>query len=240
VQKCTTSHHHALVKTVKPGDIYVAKSPTTAFVTPSIPELVIDAEFLADWRALFLTLPEWNKKLFLASTAQEDAPVSTTVMEVNEEFFHTKALNFKTPANRKRGTDDEDSPAPSLLDVSVYSPFFKVYKELPRSLGAHVDEGINSNNTSILNFVAMYRQEHGKAGGAIRSLHLRLDALVATVGTVPTHLAFDYLAPSTWASIGAMAKKLDKIGKALLTQGTHLDAYKAEVKSLMERQVKVS
>jgi hypothetical protein len=36
--------------------------------------------------------------------------------------------------------------------------------------------------------------------------------LSATIGKVPTHLTFDYVAPSVWASIGAMAEKLDKVG----------------------------
>jgi hypothetical protein len=58
---CRTSHHHASVKTVMPGQIYVAKSSTRAFVTPTIMALVIEAEALTTWRALSLTLTELNE-----------------------------------------------------------------------------------------------------------------------------------------------------------------------------------
>jgi hypothetical protein len=47
-RNCVTAHHHALVKAVKPGEIYVAKSPTTAFVTPSIHEACIDRRRCVD------------------------------------------------------------------------------------------------------------------------------------------------------------------------------------------------
>jgi hypothetical protein len=42
-----------------------------------------------------------------------------------------------------------------------------------------------------VNFIAKYRQEHEKAGGAIRPQHLRLEALATTIGSVPMHLSFD-------------------------------------------------
>jgi hypothetical protein len=246
-RNCATSHHHASVKAVKPGEIYVAKSSTTAFVTPSMHEAGIDADVLTGWRALSLTLSEWNEKFFIATAALDDIPVSTAAMEVHEEFFRTKALNFKTPAKRKRDDEEEDSLVASFLDVGIYTPFFKQDEDSPITELSHVtgilarlDEGVHINNEAIVNFIAEYRNEHGKAGNAIRSLHLRLEALAATVGTVPKHLAFDYLAPSTWASIGAMAEKLDEVSKALALQNRRLETYKGDVKTSVQRQVKSS
>jgi hypothetical protein len=61
-RKCAISHHHTPVKSVKPGDIYVAKSATTAFLTPSIPTKVIDDNVLNTWRTLSLLLPASNEK----------------------------------------------------------------------------------------------------------------------------------------------------------------------------------
>jgi hypothetical protein len=121
----TTSHHHALVKIIKPGEIYVSKSSTTAFVTPSITKSVIDSDVLSVRRELLLTLLEWNEKFLIATAALDGAPVWMAAMEIHEEFFCTKAFNFKTPAKRKRDMDDGKSPVLSLLDVSLYSPFFK-------------------------------------------------------------------------------------------------------------------
>jgi hypothetical protein len=139
-------------------------------------------------------------------------------MEIQETFFRTKALNFKTPAKRKRSTDeDEDSPLSSLA-ISPYSPCFKEDEVVPITdidhvsrILARLDKGVTVNNEALLHFVCEYRQEHGKAGEAICSIWLRLEALASSVGTVPMRLASDYLSPSAWASIGAMAAKLDDV-----------------------------
>jgi hypothetical protein len=246
-RNCRTSHHHASVKTVMPGEIYVAKSSTRAFVTPTIMDAVIEDEVLTTWQALSLPLTEWNEKFLIATEALEDIPVSTAAMEIHEEYHRTKALKYKTPGKRKRDSEEEDSVGGSLLDVSVYSPYFKVPEDAPiadldkvTGVLARLDDGIFSNNEAIVNLIAEYRQEHGKAGGAIRSLHLRLEALASTVGSVPTHLSFDYLAPSAWATIGAMAEKLDEIDKSLKVQSSRLDYYKKEINLSVEVQMQSS
>jgi hypothetical protein len=50
-------------------------------------------------------------------------------------------------------------------------------------------------------------------------------------------LAFDYLAPSAWASIGAIAAKLDETSTTVSRQGERLDDYKEEVKTTVDHQV---
>jgi hypothetical protein len=104
---CAASHHHSSVKTVMPGEIYVAKSSTTAFVTPSILDSVIEVEVLANWRTLSLTLTEWNAKLLIATAALDDMPVSNAAMEAHEKFFRPTTLKFKTPGKRKRDSKDK-------------------------------------------------------------------------------------------------------------------------------------
>jgi hypothetical protein len=168
-------------------------------------------------------------------------------MEVHETFYHTKALNFKTPAKRERGSDDTLSPAPSLLDVSVYSPFFKDNEVAPitdidhvSGILARLDGGITANNAAIINFIDDYKGEHGKAGDSIWSMWLRLEALTSTVGRVPSRLASDYLSPSAWASIGALTDTLAKIKQSQTTQSVRLESYKTENTSTMQQHVKLS
>jgi hypothetical protein len=81
--------------------------------------LVIKAEVLTTWQALSLTLTKWNEKFLIATEALDDIPVSTADMEAHEEYYHMKALNFKTPPKQKRVSEDEDSFAGSLLDISI-------------------------------------------------------------------------------------------------------------------------
>jgi hypothetical protein len=245
-KNCTTSHHHASKKEVVPGKLYVCKSSTTAFVTPSITSSVIDCEVLIQWRGLSLSLHEWNEKFFIATNASDEAPASTAAMEVQEAFFRTKALNFKTPAKRKRLQEEGDSIGSSLLDVSTYAPFFKDDKEAApiTELGqvsgilARLDQGVTTNNKALINLITDYRQEHLKAGDALLSMWLRIEALTSSLGTIPIRLAFDYLAPSAWASIGAMAAKVDSLSKLITGQSTRLDGYKNEVKTSVEQQVR--
>jgi hypothetical protein len=130
-------------------------------------------------------------------------------MEIQESFFRTKALNFKTPAKRKRSTEEDDSPLSSLA-ISPYSPFFREDEVVPirdidhvlLGILARLDKGVTVNNEALLHFIGEYRQEHGKVGEAICSIWLRLEALAYLIGTVPMGLAFDYLSPSDWALIG--------------------------------------
>jgi hypothetical protein len=188
-----------------------------------------------------------QKKFFIATNTSDELPASSAAMEIQETFFRTKALNYKTPVKCKRSQEEEGYEAPSLLDMSVYSPFFKEGVETPITELGHVtgvlarmDQGINSsNNEAVINLIGDYRHEHGKAREALRVMWLRLKALPASVGIVPAKLAFDYLAPSSWASIGAIPAKTDGIWKMVTTQGERLDTYKSEVASSADTQVKL-
>jgi hypothetical protein len=245
-KNCTMAHHHASKKQVAPGKLYVAKSAMTAFVTPSITSSVIDSEVLIDWRARSLSLHEWNEKFCIATSASDEAPASSAAMEVQENVFRTKALTFTTPAKRKRAQDYGESESPSLLDVSAYSPFFKEDEVAPVTDIGHVagilarlDQCITTDNAAVINLIGDYKHEHLKAGDMLHSMWLRIEALTASLGTMPARLAFEYLAPSAWASIGAIAAKLDGFGAKVVDQGKILYTYKEEVKTLVNHQVKL-
>jgi phage shock protein A len=246
-RNCATAHHHAAEKAVIPGDIYVAKGVTTAFVTPSLTASALDPHVLSEWKSLSLGLPEWNEKFLIAAAISDDLPASAAAIEVQETFFRNKALNFKTPGKRKRGQDEQGDDLPDLLELSPYSKFFKQDEVAPITEVAHVvgvlarlDQGVASNNDTIINFVEDYRSEHLKAGDAITALWLRLEALAASVGVCPTRLAHDYLAPSAWGSIGAMAAKLDNFERRIQNQATVTTTHKREfLNNMTELQVDV-
>jgi hypothetical protein len=75
-RNCGIAHHHVSVKYVKPGEIYVAKGPTTAFVTPS------DKNVLENWRSLTSALSDWNEKFLIADAASDDIPALAAAIEV--------------------------------------------------------------------------------------------------------------------------------------------------------------
>jgi hypothetical protein len=56
-----------------------------------------------------------------------------------------------------------------------------------------------------------------------------MEALSAALGMAPVCLALEYMAPSAWASIGAMATNLDAFNGKFTLFGMSLTAYKLEV-----------
>jgi hypothetical protein len=217
-KNCGISHHHASVKTVQPGKIYVAKGLSMAFVLPSLGDSVLHPEALRNWKTLSLTLPDWNEKFFIATAASDDIPASTEAIEIQEDFFRTKALNFKTPAKCRFESGEQDSPSLEL-DVQPYSPFFWSDEEAPITKIAHIlgmlaklDEGIVNNKEALILMMDDYHLEQCKAGDAISSLWLCMEALSSSLGTAPSRLALAYMAPSAWASIGAVAENWMLLG----------------------------
>jgi hypothetical protein len=73
----------------------VAKSTTKAFVTPSIMDTIIGGDVLKECNSLLLSLPEWNEKFIIASSASDDIPASTTAMEIHETFFRTNFFEVR-------------------------------------------------------------------------------------------------------------------------------------------------
>jgi hypothetical protein len=74
----------------------VAKGLSMAFVLPSIGDCVLHPEVLAKWESLSLTLPDWNEKFFLATSALNDIlPVSSEAIEIQEEFIQDKSSELQ-------------------------------------------------------------------------------------------------------------------------------------------------
>jgi hypothetical protein len=105
-----------------------------------------------------------EQTLFIATNTLDKAPASTAAMEVQENFFRTKALNFKI---QKR--EDGALPVPSLLDVSAYSPFFKEDEVTPVTEIGHIagilawlDQGITINNAAVI------KSDYGFLSGTLK------------------------------------------------------------------------
>jgi hypothetical protein len=156
--------------------VYVAKGlVSTAFVLPLLGGSVLEPETLSKWKSLSLTLPDWNEKFVIATSTSDGVPASTVAIELQEEFFKTKALHFKTPAKCRFVAKDQDTPTMEL-EVQLYSPFFREDEEAPITEIVHVsgvlaklDEGVSNTDD--------YHLKRRKAGDAISSLWLHGSSL---------------------------------------------------------------
>jgi hypothetical protein len=78
---CTVAHHDGgAIMTITPGDIFVAKSFTEAFVEPCMSSFNIDEEALQDWADASLSLESWLEKCLMAEAAGNEVPASRTFL----------------------------------------------------------------------------------------------------------------------------------------------------------------
>jgi hypothetical protein len=198
---CMMSHSGGAVMTVTPGDISVAKSSMEAFVEPCMSSSDIDEQALQDWIDASLSFEVWSKKFLMASGNKE--PASSATMEVQEDFYHNKALTFKTPAKRKIPLDEDTF---ELVIAVPYSPLFKDDEDLVlvdlaevSGLLSRFDQSFLNMNGMLVSFLEDYKQQSDKATVAISSLWFWLESLAQLLGSHPLVLPTDYQAPSAWA-----------------------------------------
>jgi hypothetical protein len=214
-RNCTVSHRGGAVMTVTPGDIFVAKSSTEAFVEPRMSSFNIDEQALQHWVDASLSFEAWSEKFLMAEAAGDEEPASVAAMEVQEHFYRNKALNFKTPAKNKRTPKESRL---ELLSSVTYSPLFKDDEDLilgdlseVSGLMSRFDQTMSSMSETMMAFLEDYKDQSDLASVAISSLWLRLATVEGRVGSRPVVLPNEYQAPSAWGSIGQLAIKVDNV-----------------------------
>jgi hypothetical protein len=64
-----------------------------------------------------------------------------------------------------------------------------------------------------------------------------MQAISASLGSTPTQLSLEYMAPSAWASIGNLATKLDKLGEAIGRQVSRFESHKKTMGEWCESKI---
>jgi hypothetical protein len=220
---CTVSHRGGSVMSVQPGDIFVSKSSSEAFVEPRMSSLDIDDLALQDWKDASLSFEAWSEKFLMASAAGNDGPASSAAMEVQEDFYRNQALTFKTPAKRKRERDD-DEDEPELATAVPYSPLFKDDEDLVlgdlsevSGLLSRFDQSFLNMNGSLVTFMEDYKIQSKMATVAFTSIWFRIEALTRLLGSRPSALPSPYQAPSAWGSLGELASVVERVNTDLVT-----------------------
>jgi hypothetical protein len=97
---------------------------------------------------------------------------------VQESFYRNQAMNFMTPAKRKRDLDED---ALELITAVPYSPLFKddedlVLGDLSKVSGllSRFDQSFLTMNGTMMSFLEDYKNQSDKATVAISSLWFRL------------------------------------------------------------------
>jgi hypothetical protein len=217
-RRCTTTHQ-GTVLAVNPGDLYVAKTATTAYADPKSNYMKLTPELWSDWDNLACSLDEWSRLFMLVNDTDDDVPATLAKLEARSNFA-SQAEAHRTPGKRKL-SDDE---APSLSD-STYrrqmstrvgdaeNPFI-LDSEAALTFLKNMDLGLERTSGKILKMTFDQSEDSKEHNLASRSLEHRLEKLAREVGRKPQALAPEINTPTVWGSIGALGEKIDGVSES--------------------------
>jgi hypothetical protein len=213
-RRCKTSHQGGVLE-VSPGDLYVAKTATSAFADPKSHFMFLTAELWLAWNSRSCSLEEWSRLFMLVNNAdEEEGPTSSARLEA-QETFATRAEAHRTPGKRKADHLEtswlNESPYKKLLSEEMgdeENPFAMESDEALEILKM-LDAGLARTSLGMLSLSTDAKVNLKEHNESARSLEHNLEKLAREVGSKPQALSGDYNAPTVWGSIGAMGAKLD-------------------------------
>jgi hypothetical protein len=214
-RRCKTAHQ-GTVLSVTPGELYVAKTATTAFADPKTHYMRLTPELWAEWNTLAFPLEEWSRLFMLVNKAPDDGPATAAEVEARANFA-AKAEAHRTPGKRKFSSHE----APGFKE-SAYKRQFgsrKPDEEDPFRLDSVeafeslklLDLGLEKTSQRIVRLTVDQAEDSRDHNLAVRSLEHKVDKLEKEVGNKPLALPADINAPTVWGAIGALGAKLDGV-----------------------------
>jgi hypothetical protein len=151
----------------------------------------------------------------------EHGPASEAILEAKQHFANRAAEAHRTPGKRKAATVD----SPFALRMSPYrrqlmerqpadeeDPFALDSEEALEIL-RKLDDGLEKTTSALLVFTSEYEDSAKEENLGLRALEHKLDKLSREVGSKPRALTAEIDAPTVWGSFGALASKVDVLGK---------------------------
>ena len=112
-QDFCTNHKSTKQFEPSPGEIYVLKSPTSAFCGPSINSELLGEDLFGKWERELCSLDEWSHRFRLVQLEHKhpvsrdpDQKISLTDLDAKKEQ-EEKLKNFKTPAKKRRKVTED-------------------------------------------------------------------------------------------------------------------------------------
>jgi hypothetical protein len=158
----------------------------------------------------------WTAKFVIATAAATNGPASAAALEVQEDFFYTKATAFKTSAKRKHLELEQQ---PYYVKALPYSPQADneekgfALRDLEEVIGflGHMDAGLSHSSLTLHFLIDEYREGKGKNEDHLNALWMRMETLASFLGTRPPTLGAEFETPSVWAAVGQMTTMMAKI-----------------------------
>jgi hypothetical protein len=213
--RCKTAHQGTVLSVPTPGELYVAKSPTTAFVDPKCHYLNLTPELWSDWNNRAASLDEWRRLFMLVNDDTEDGPANAAEVEARENFA-VRAEAHRTPGKRKFAAletpwDMESTYKRQIKPTADEDNSFTLGSVEAYGILQNMDEGLEKTSLQMLKMSEGQIEAAKEQNIASRSMEHKLSKVEKEVGNKPQALAADINAPTVWGSIGALGAKLDGV-----------------------------
>jgi len=231
----TTKHFHPL-----PGEIYVKKSASTAFVAPSIPSDFLRDDLLTSWFSSSATIVEWNQRFSLAKHENKYPILRKPEEKITEVDIKAKqvlmvsTLAYKTPAKKKRV-----SPYQLHIDYPEAEKIPDPIAGLPDQL-----EPINSKLSLIsgaLDSIYVSQQKDTvSAFEGLQSADARISRLEQDFGSPPPGLEDAFRAPNLWLTLSTLADEIKHLQKeaSKFNEQLHMSTNNSQNVDLLTNQVR--
>jgi len=202
----STKHFHPL-----PGEIYVKKNPSMAFIDPSISSASLRQELISSWFNTSCTIVEWNQRFSLAKHEQRYPVLRKPDEKISEGDIKAKkvllisTMAFKTPAKKRKASDsDLQLDLPQLAELN--DPIDGLTSQL---------EPINHKSVLVAEALhKLYLMQQRDFGTSVDGLHqsdVRLSNLEQAFGSPPQDLDERFQAPNIWLTLGSLAEYLKSV-----------------------------
>jgi len=211
LSNCSTNHKSGKHFEPRPGYIYVMKTTSTVFVSPSISSKVINVELLSKWLEDACSIDEWHKRFLLLKQEIENPILRLASEKISQldleakDTFVSSALVFKTPKKKF---------------VSLFTESSKDFTELER-LTTKIDPEDNliiTLDNKFQNLVYVLETLHSNQNNdsinitkGFESTDLKLSQFQDKIGSPPEFLDTKFSAPNLWLSLGLIADERSRI-----------------------------
>ena len=211
LSKCSTNHKSGKHFEPRPGYIYVMKTTSIVFVSPSISSKVINVELLSKWLEDACSIDEWHKRFLLLKQEIENPILRLASEKISQldleakDTFVSSALAFKTPKKKS---------------VSLFTESSKDFTEL-ESLTTKIDPEDNliiTLDNKFQNLVYVLETLHSNQNNdsinitkGFESTDIKLAQFQDKIGSPPEFLDTKFSAPNLWLSLGLIADELSRI-----------------------------
>ena len=211
-ENCTINHRSCDTATLAQGELYVIKATekgrSVAFMEPSCNSEKIDPSFVEKWSDWSKSLDAWTKIFRLAMNTMEVNEKASLENMMKEKAVMDSIRTVKTPRKVNKGVILEEP-------LSVYTSCMeKIEDEKPKTVEerfVHIDKACMIMYAEMQKIKAKNEILNKLLSESSSNLDLRLTELQDDVGNKPSHLDFDFDAPSIWGTIGTLANTLKEV-----------------------------